>query len=639
MKKYYKIFTLLVVALAGLSLTGCSEDDLDTNPYSKSGVNLLAFGPSPTERASEIRITGTNMQKVDKVVFAGGNIERAGHIISVAGAEVEKANFNSVDNENIYVTIPQSTVPGKVKLVVGKDTVSSVTLLTFNEPVEVTSVSPTTGLNAGDEISITGEYVYNIASVTFTSGVTVPAEDFTYVSRNEIHLIVPLAAESGVISMSNGDAWEFEYETPLEIATATVTSVTPAADFGEQIQITGTNLHTVQSVLFPGGVSAEFTVSADNKTITTTVPAECKSGAISLLLYSGAALTTDEFSVPTISITSAEPNKDLIEGDVVTLTGENFDRVIGVSLPGAGDLLDYTINGNTLTFTVPEDMTDGDVVLTQNAYITAKIGIEVRKLEGVIWMGKKNMESWSDNWTVQRWDQDKTLWNKFRDAFSGPGQLTIHFKKLEGDFAMKVISGDSWNIQLAGAQYNEWGNNIVDNPESGDYVINLTAEDVETMFGSDETGQGLIIAGIGYQLQYIKYIVSGAERTLWEGEEWMGDGTEENKNQPYILSDEGAELKDVEATPGQVIRWYGTVDSDEWTFQVFEGHWSDNDHPYGDWKAENADHKAEFEANGCLKFTLTQTMLDRAYTKQWWGGVFVVQGKHFTLKKVTIANL
>ena len=341
MKKYYKIFTLLVVALAGLSLTGCSEDDLDTNPYSKSGVNLLAFGPSPTERASEIRITGTNMQKVDKVVFAGGNIERAGHIISVAGAEVEKANFNSVDNENIYVTIPQSTVPGKVKLVVGKDTVSSVTLLTFNEPVEVTSVSPTTGLNAGDEISITGEYVYNIASVTFTSGVTVPAEDFTYVSRNEIHLIVPLAAESGVISMSNGDAWEFEYETPLEIATATVTSVTPAADFGEQIQITGTNLHTVESVFFPGGVSAEFTVSADNKTITTTVPAECKSGAISLLLYSGAALTTDEFSVPTISITSAEPNKDLIEGDVVTLTGENFDRVIGVSLPGAGDRTGY----------------------------------------------------------------------------------------------------------------------------------------------------------------------------------------------------------------------------------------------------------------------------------------------------------
>ena len=524
MKKYYKIFTLLVVALAGLSLTGCSEDDLDTNPYSKSGVNLLAFGPSPTERASEIRITGTNMQKVDKVVFAGGNIERAGHIISVAGAEVEKANFNSVDNENIYVTIPMSTVPGKVKLVVGKDTVSSVTLLTFNEPVEVTSVSPTTGLNAGDEISITGEYVYNIASVTFTSGVTVPAEDFTYVSRNEIHLIVPLAAESGVISMSNGDAWEFEYETPLEIATATVTSVTPAADFGEQIQITGTNLHTVESVFFPGGVSAEFTVSADNKTITTTVPAECKSGAISLLLYSGAALTTDEFSVPTISITSAEPNKDLIEGDVVTLTGENFDRVIGVSLPGAGDLLDYTINGNTLTFTVPEDMTDGDVVLTQNAYITAKIGIEMRKMRGVIWMGKENLSGWS-NWGVFNWDGDK--WTKFQEAISGAGELTFHFKVIGDNPVFNLRQGD-WSTAFSNISmpYGDDGN-IHPAADATDVVINLTAEEREAMFA--DGGKGMVICGDGIQLQYVKFEAAGNGVTLWSGElgptNWSGDKT------------------------------------------------------------------------------------------------------------------
>lgn len=524
MKKYYKIFTLLVVALAGLSLTGCSEDDLDTNPYSKSGVNLLAFGPSPTERASEIRITGTNMQKVDKVVFAGGNIERAGHIISVAGAEVEKANFNSVDNENIYVTIPMSTVPGKVKLVVGKDTVSSVTLLTFNEPVEVTSVSPTTGLNAGDEISITGEYVYNIASVTFTSGVTVPAEDFTYVSRNEIHLIVPLAAESGVISMSNGDAWEFEYETPLEIATATVTSVTPAADFGEQIQITGTNLHTVESVFFPGGVSAEFTVSADNKTITTTVPAECKSGAISLLLYSGAALTTDEFSVPTISITSAEPNKDLIEGDVVTLTGENFDRVIGVSLPSAGDLLDYTINGNTLTFTVPEDMTDGDVVLTQNAYITAKIGIEMRKMRGVIWMGKENLSGWS-NWGVFNWDGDK--WTKFQEAISGAGELTFHFKVIGDNPVFNLRQGD-WSTAFSNISmpYGDDGN-IHPAADATDVVINLTAEEREAMFA--DGGKGMVIWGDGIQLQYVKFEAAGNGVTLWSGElgptNWSGDKT------------------------------------------------------------------------------------------------------------------
>ena len=71
MNKLYKVFSLLVVALVGLSLTGCSEDDLDTNPYNKSGVNIVAFGPSPILRTNEIRITGTNLGSVTKVVWIG----------------------------------------------------------------------------------------------------------------------------------------------------------------------------------------------------------------------------------------------------------------------------------------------------------------------------------------------------------------------------------------------------------------------------------------------------------------------------------------------------------------------------------------------------------------------------------------
>ena len=43
MKKIYNVFALLVVALVGLSLTACSEDDYDTNPYNKSGVSSSPF--------------------------------------------------------------------------------------------------------------------------------------------------------------------------------------------------------------------------------------------------------------------------------------------------------------------------------------------------------------------------------------------------------------------------------------------------------------------------------------------------------------------------------------------------------------------------------------------------------------------
>ena len=628
MKKYKNTFTLAVVALLGLSLTACSEDDYNTNPYSKSGINLLAFGPSPNTRSQQIRITGTNMQLVDKVIFAGGTLEIAGQIINIQGAEVEKANFNSVDNENIYVNIPDETVPGKIRLVAGNDTITSEGSLTFEEPIEVSSITPTEGLNAGDEISIKGDYVYNIAEVIFTSGVSgapVLAQDFTYVSRKEIRLRVPLAAESGVVTMTDGDEWELEYKDPVTIITAMVTGVTPAADFGQQIQITGVNLHTVESVLFPGGVAAEFTVSDDHKTITTIVPAECKSGAISLLLYSGAALSTDNFAVPTVTITSAEPNKDLIEGDVVTLTGENFDRVTGVMLPGYGDLApeDYTITGNQLVFIVPADMTDGDVVLTQNAYITASIGVEMRKLEGVIWMGKENLNGWS-NWGVFNWDGDK--WKKFQEAISGPGQLTLHFVATNDSPIFNLRMGD-WSTPFSdiSMSYGDDGN-IRPDKNATDIVINLTAEERETMFA--DGGKGIVMWGDGVQLQYVKFIAAGAERTLWEGNEDLSDG-----HQPYIGSDAGAEFKELEVTAGNVVRFYIEPTEEGWYFEVFEGHWGPQ---YGKWTGENTD--LTVGQQGPVALTLTQAMIDAALTQQWWGGIFVVQGK-VKLTKVTVAPL
>ena len=50
MKKFRNIFILFVVALVGVSLTSCNDEDLVTDPYNKSGVNLLAYGPSPILR-------------------------------------------------------------------------------------------------------------------------------------------------------------------------------------------------------------------------------------------------------------------------------------------------------------------------------------------------------------------------------------------------------------------------------------------------------------------------------------------------------------------------------------------------------------------------------------------------------------
>jgi len=509
MNKLYKAFALSVAALVGLTLTGCSEDDLDTNPYSQSGVNIVGFGPSPILRTHEIRITGTDFGKVTAVAFPGN-------------AVVERNAFNSSDGQNIYVNVPDESVPGKIRLLGGSDTLAtSTSLLTFEEPIEVTSVSPATSLKAGDEIAIKGDYVYNIAEVIFASGATgapVIAENFTYVSRREIRLQVPLAAESGVITMNDGANWELEWKTPLAITSASYTALGKTfAEFGEQITITGENLHTVETVMFPGGVTSDFTVSNDYKTITTTVPSETKNGVINLVLFSGASLTTNELSVPTMTIANVSKTKDLKAGDQIVITGEYLNRIVGVSLPGVGEFKDYTVSadGKTMTFTVPEEMTDGKMELIQNGFISATISFMMYSEGGeqTLWAGEFVCSGWGGN-------QD-LAWGGY-DWTTVAANTTVKFyykKNNPGNWGcISLRHGDSWG-------------NLPD-PIPGQYDLEEDEGVLTVIFTQDVltdiiANGGLVITGDNYTLT--KITIPSAEVVLWKGSigptNWSGDVT------------------------------------------------------------------------------------------------------------------
>ena len=509
MNKLYKAFALSVAALVGLTLTGCSEDDLDTNPYSQSGVNIVGFGPSPILRTHEIRITGTDFGKVTAVAFPGN-------------AVVERNAFNSSDGQNIYVNVPDESVPGKIRLLGGSDTLAtSTSLLTFEEPIEVTSVSPATSLKAGDEIAIKGDYVYNIAEVIFASGATgapVIAENFTYVSRREIRLQVPLAAESGVITMNDGANWELEWKTPLAITSASYTALGKTfAEFGEQITITGENLHTVETVMFPGGVTSDFTVSNDYKTITTTVPSETKNGVINLVLFSGASLTTNELSVPTMTIANVSKTKDLKAGDQIVITGEYLNRIVGVSLPGVGEFKDYTVSadGKTMSFTVPEEMTDGKMELIQNSFISATISFMMYSEGGeqTLWAGEFVCSGWGGN-------QD-LAWGGY-DWTTVAANTTVKFyykKNNPGNWGcISLRHGDSWG-------------NLPD-PIPGQYDLEedegvLTVIFTQNVLTDIIANGGLVITGDNYTLT--KITIPSAEVVLWKGSigptNWSGDVT------------------------------------------------------------------------------------------------------------------
>lgn len=54
----------------------------------------------------------------------------------------EEAEFHLINNEEIEVVVPDQTVPGKLRLVVGNDTIVSVSKITFEETAVIENVAP-----------------------------------------------------------------------------------------------------------------------------------------------------------------------------------------------------------------------------------------------------------------------------------------------------------------------------------------------------------------------------------------------------------------------------------------------------------------------------------------------------------------
>ena len=621
---------LFAAVLSGLSLTACSEDELDTNQYNKSGVNILAFGPMPITRGETMRLTGTKLDKVKEVLFPEGNQKLT------ASKTYIKGDFTLSSAKEMTVTIPDLCVPGKLRLVTAEnDTIVSASNITFVEEIKVEGIAPLT-VHAGDIVTITGEYVWNVAEVVFSAGVKVEAEDFVKNTRKEIQVVVPKAAISGEVTCNDGSegAEPILVTSNLTVDLASVTSLSnPTPDFNDQITIFGENLDLVEKIDFPSVADVKFQTAQDGKSITVTVPETATSGAI--VLTSASGLTTSiDVTLPLVAYEagSINPAKNLKAGDKVTFKGENLNRVVMMKLPG--DIIleqgQFTQSTNSISFIVPEDMGDGKITLVQH-----------------------------DNWSVEtdriamyaEAGPVKVLWKgKAALGWDGPGQIylgddggasLIDAGAKAGDklrIALEPIS-DGWCAQI---WEGHWGYQIDEikaenydlKGEGGYYTITLNDENLKTFTTAQGWGGIVLAQGQECYVTELALVQKSDEKVLWSGELVADDWA----NQPYALSDAGQELKDAEAKVGQKVCFYLTPLDSDWKLEILEGHWGPS---YSAWCAVGSDTEGgKFEetslADGYVTITLTQAMLDAAYTQQWWGGVFVLNGDNVKCTKITL---
>lgn len=384
MKKIKNILALLVVALMGLSLTACSEDDFDTNQYQK-GVHLNVYGPQPVMRGGQLRFLGSNLDQIAQVLIPGCE--------PITNIEVVKAGFPS----EIRITLPKDgPEPGLVTLITKTDErITTKTALTYQEGIEFEAFSPESVM-PGEELTIKGEYLNLVHMIEFADGVRVPESAFTEHTRYEIKVIVPDEARTGKVGLFDVDLSTLEdagsaiyniimTDVALNVGTPTISKVTTprgegiqtdefTAKMDELFTLEGEHFGLINSIKFvpkAGDVhgsaceTTEFTVSEDGKTLTFKLPAEAADGDINLVCRSGEEVPVGSLITiaPTECVASPNPVK---AGKSLIITGKDLDVVNAVEMTGVADEISFITNpdGTKLIIeSIPETAVEGNLIL------------------------------------------------------------------------------------------------------------------------------------------------------------------------------------------------------------------------------------------------------------------------------------
>ena len=686
MKKIYNVFTLLVVALMGLSLAACSNDNLDTNQY-KGEVSLNVYGPSPVMRGGTLRFLGSNLDQVREVIIPDG--------ISITNIEVKQAGVPS----EIRVTVPKDgPVPGKVVLVTNTDLIiTTKTDLKYTESIVITSI-PLAAM-PGDVIKIEGDYLNLVQSLAFADNVLVSMEDFKSHSRYAIEVEVPEEAKTGklalytadltVVDKNSVDYQIIETESAIEIGVPTIHKLKGrneaealgniTAKAGETITITGNYLQLTDDITI-GGISADdLKITNDDTDITFTLPAEAPDGDILLVCKSGIEVPVGTLTTvkPTNCVATPNPVK---AGQALQIDGKDMDLVTDVVF--ADSKGEYTIANNqniintkqAYAVTVPETATEGNLKLAMAN--GAQIDVPFTLVKPTVTGYNSTSVSAGGTVTINGTNLDLVKKVQFGEsdvvnvegtadaitltvpmnATSGAPVLTLangttvanvpeitiqeavfcYFTELPAEDA-ELKAGDAFALTVAN------GDKLTGVEINGEPCQFVLTNDNKLIIGipaKAKKGSKVRLISSNGEITYTFDFIPNTEVTTVL---WTGQAVADNwGNQPYVLSDGGQELKDAGVVPGDIISFHITPLDASWKVQFVEGHWGPT---YASICSIGNDTEGgkfieyDLEANkGYFNLEVTQEMLDAAYKAGGWGGVFVLNGDNVVVDRITTTH-
>lgn len=590
-----------------------------------------ALGTITVKAGETVTITGEYLSLVDAIEFGGQlmtEFKREGKTVSATlPAEAPDGDINIVTLSGVEVPV------GKYITV---------------KPSEV-AVAPNP-VKAGAELTITGKDLDVVTSVEFPNADAQSGEAITVAADKIVVKAVPEKAIDGNITlrMANGAGVEVAYTLVKPIVTGYDKTTVSA---GGTLTIQGKDLDLVKSVKF-GESDNVIVANATSETITLTVPMNATSGAPTLTLANG---TTVE-GVPAINIeeavfcyATALPGDDaeLKAGESLVLTVANGDKLTGVQIDGT-DCQYVLVKDNTeLIIGVPTTAKSGSKVrlISSNGEITYTIDfIPNTEVTTVLWTGASDLDSWSWNWEIGKGAKGDNNPNMFKDMGLQEGDIIRIYATNYNDWWQVQFFDGHWGKQeeIGNATGLNNGYNINSGiynlaEHNGAIEIVATPTLVEHLTTLTDWGTCWILQGEGVVITKIAVThYNSLEKELWKGEAIVDNWG----NQPYVLSDGGAELAEAGAKAGQTIYFYLTPTEADWKIEFVEGHWGATYtsicNPGND--TENGKF-TEYDLagnGGKYGLKLTQEMLNAASTKQGWGGVFVLNGDNIICTKITI---
>ena len=357
------IITLIV---AGISFLGCKKDN---DKPTSSAIELLSFGPTGAQPGDTIRFFGNNLDQVNEIDFTM--------------ATVAKSDFISQSNKEIFVIVPVETEKGFVTLKTPSGDITSKTQ--FNISVAATVESITSVLRPGENVTIKGDYLNWVTSVTFNDGKAVTT--FVNQSKNQLEVTVPEDAQTGTLVLAYGgtDSNFVETTDTLHVTLPMVTAVSPnPIKHGDNVTLTGTDMDLVKQVEFTGVATpvTEF-VSQSATSLVVKVPGETTKGTITVVAASGVSTTSSPElhlimpSITTMSPNPADPEKNL------TITGTNLDLVSSIAFQNADPVTTFVSQtASQIVVKVPKGVTEGKITLSVNNSTLTVQSPDILKITG-----------------------------------------------------------------------------------------------------------------------------------------------------------------------------------------------------------------------------------------------------------------